>query len=113
LVGESDLVGGSLPLSDTGISGTAILGARHKHLASRLLVLVLLLHQAPFVFILVRARGFFFGYGEEELLFSFFLSLSSGNIIVKSRRFTYVIWECACIIPEFFPAALNHGNFLV
>jgi hypothetical protein len=68
VVGKRDLVGGSLRLSDTGISGTAILGARHKHLASRLLLQV-----ASFLcFLLVRARGFY-GYGEE-LLFSFFLS---------------------------------------
>ncbi len=109
-VGKRDLVGGSLRLSDTGISGTAILGARHKHLASRRLVLLLLLlGVVSFCFLLVRARVFF-GYGEE-LLFSFFLSLSSGNIIVKSRRFfTYVFgsvddsWNFSCCIEsrEFF-----------
>jgi hypothetical protein len=96
-VGKSHLFGGSLSLSDTGISGTAILGARHKYLASRRrLLLLVLLQVAPLPL-----------WRRAALLF---LSLSSGNIIVKSHRFTYVfgsvddsgIFSCCIESREFF-----------
>jgi hypothetical protein len=71
-VGKRDLVGGSLRLLDTGISGTAILGARHKHLASRRRRRLLLLQVAPIFFSFFCARVFPLAMAKSSSFLSFF-----------------------------------------